>query len=425
MALQGSLADFNILNILQMVKLEGKTGKLTLSQGEDLVKITFDSGSIIYAESRPEADESRIMRTMLAHKMISPEVWAQIKKEHDDKLKPYWEILSKNAGAQKIVLELLRRQTVDNVYFALRWKKGNYEFDVMKTIKYNNKVMTPMDVDALLMEGCRLADEMPDILRSLPKLDTFIIKNIIGEDDMDKSSVDAKVVTGPAWNTSLEREILNARSVELNNADMSTLSVIGAGATIQEIMDAARQGNFESVDALKRLLDQGIVKTSKKKEIKAAGGGAGTVAFLVAAAVLAVIVLGGGFWRITILQPAAAMSQKETINKVRTIDAQIGLKKVIHGLKVFTSYNGAPPDSLRELASAKILSPADIVDPWGNPYKLVVSGDKYALYSSGPDLFLPSDDLFLTKKKPVADTASEPAGKQGKKKQRRTKKNQK
>lgn len=425
MALQGSLADFNILNILQMIKLEGKTGKLTLSQGEDLIKITFDSGSIIYAESVPAADEARIMRTLLTHKMLTQELWDQIKKEHDDKLKPYWEILGRNANAQKIVLELLRRQTVDNVYFALRWKKGDYEFAVIKSLKYNNKVMTPMDVDVLLMEGCRLADEMPAILRSLPKLGTFIIKNIIGEDDMDKSSVDAKVITGSAWNTSLEREILNARSVELTNADVATLSVIGPGATLQEIMDAARQGNYESVDSLKRLLRQGIVKTSQKQESKSTGSAAGTAGFFIAVAILAAIVAGGGFWRITILQPAAAMSQKETIDRIRAIDAQIGLKKIIHGLKVFSSYHGSPPGSLRELTKAKILSPAEIVDPWGNPYKLEISGDKYALFSSGPDLLLPSDDLFLSQKKPSADTASEPSDKQGKKKPRNAKKKRK
>ncbi|MBF0171163.1 MAG: DUF4388 domain-containing protein, partial [Nitrospinae bacterium] len=146
MALSGSLDDFNILNILQMIKLEGKTGRLALTEGDDQVKITFDGGAIIYAEGAPAMDEARIRESLLANNLIPPDQWEEIRREHEDKLRPFWELLAKRTDA-KLVLELIRRQVIDNVFYALRWKIGQYEFTPMKSVKYNSKVMVPMDVD--------------------------------------------------------------------------------------------------------------------------------------------------------------------------------------------------------------------------------------------------------------------------------------
>jgi len=232
MALQGSLDYFNIVNILQMIKLEGKTGRLALNEGDDIVKITFDKGDIIYAESAPQRDEARLGASLVWNSVIAPTVWEGVKKEHEDKLKPYWEILAKKLSSQELV-EFIRRQVIDNVYYALRWKKGNYEFTPMKGLKYNDKLMTPLDVDALLMEGCRLADEWPRVTASLPPLTTFIVKNIIGEEEEDDSlGVKARESTEGGFRSSLEYEILNARGVKLSDAEVAVLSVIDKGKTI-------------------------------------------------------------------------------------------------------------------------------------------------------------------------------------------------
>ena len=417
MALQGSLADFNILNILQMIKLEGKTGKLSLSEGDDLVKITFDSGNIIFAESQPATDEERVASTILSNKLIPQKVWDQIEKEHNNKLTPFWEILARNANAHTLVSELLRRQTVDNVYNALRWKKGDYEFDIMKTVKYNDKVMQKMDVDALLMEGCRLADEMPTLLRAMPKFDAYIVKNIIGDEDVDKSSAEARNITGPQWQNSLEKEILNARSIELTKSDNEALSVIGEGATFQRIMDSARQGHFDTAEALKRLLDQGIVKVSKKRiEVGSVNKVGGALAFIVAATLLASIAVVGGLWRYTIQERTATAAEREAFTKVKTIDARIGLRKVLNGLRVYYAFTERLPVSIGELTSKEILSPSDITDPWGRQYMLTASGEKFLLYSTGEDRGMASDDIYLSEIAPKETTSPAAKGKKKKNK---------
>ncbi|MGK7344641.1 MAG: DUF4388 domain-containing protein [Candidatus Nitrospinota bacterium M3_3B_026] len=396
MALKGSLDDFNIMNILQMIKLEGKTGRLTLTEKDETVRITFDNGAIIYAESSPQRDETRLGGSLVSNAVISPQEWSAVKKEHEDKLKPYWDILARRISTQTLV-EFIRRQVIDNVYYALRWKKGEYEFAPMKGVKYNNKVMTPMDVDALLMEGCRVADEWPRVAAGLPPFDTFIVKNIIGEEEEDDSlAAKPRENAQGDFRSSLEYDILSARGVTLSDQQVAVLSVIGQGKSIRETLDSARQGSFESLEAIKSLLELGIIKPAKKKkeETKTADRAGLTMRLVITAALLAVVV-GGLYWQMA-RWPELIEAQKSGMSRVNAIQARGGLKKIARGLEIYNVLRGGLPESLDQLAKAGIIRQPDLLDPWNNPYRFEKSDGEVALYSTGPDVFLPNDDVLFT-----------------------------
>ncbi|MBF0290775.1 MAG: DUF4388 domain-containing protein [Nitrospinae bacterium] len=394
MALQGSLDDFNILNILQMIKLEGKTGRLTLTEGEELVKVTFDNGSIIFAEISPVKEESRLKATLTHNKILDAQSWNEVKKEHDDSLKPLWELLSKKIPAQTLV-ELMRRHILDNVYYALRWKRGNYEFTPMKGIKYNDKVMTPMDVDAVLMEGCRIADEWPRITSSIPPLATFVVKSILGEDEYDSLNLKTAEGAGQDFKSSIEFEILTARGVALTDAQINILSIMGSGKTITDILDSARQGHFTSLTGVQRLMELGIIKSATRKKdttiaLDHTGGSARyvTMFFLVAA------LAGGIAWQV-MSWPQQTQSRKASVAQLNTAHAKETLKKIERALKVHIALRGTPPSSLSELVHSGALSAGDLTDPWGNPYQFIHRQDKFSLFSNGPDAYLATDNIYL------------------------------
>jgi len=395
MALQGSLDDFNILNILQMIKLEGKTGRLTLSEKDDLVRITFDNGAIIFAEGSPARDTARIEGTLLSNRLVDKPGWEEVRREHEDKLKPYFELLSKKVPSQ-IVIELIKRQVLDSVYYALRWKTGTYEFTPMKGVKYNEKIMTPMDVDALLMEGCRIADEWPRACAAIPPLDSFVVKNILGEEEEDDSATaKAAVEDSVDFKGSLEYEILAARGVNLRDSEINVLSVIGKGMTIQQALDSARQGHFTSLEAIKRLLQTGVLKPSAKKKAKAiAADYSGNTVKMAIVAALALVALGGFAWNI-ISWPQAMEAQKKGVIKVKSMIAQSKLREIEHSLKVYNAVKGSPPPTLEAVVETGLLEKNDIIDPWGFPYQYVTKPEGFALYSNGPDAFLATDNVFL------------------------------
>ena len=47
MALEGSLRDFDLFSLFNMIKTQGKSGTLVLSRGQEFVKIYFDQGEIV------------------------------------------------------------------------------------------------------------------------------------------------------------------------------------------------------------------------------------------------------------------------------------------------------------------------------------------------------------------------------------------
>jgi hypothetical protein len=394
MALQGNLDDFNILNILQMIKLEGKTGRLTLTEGEELVKITFSAGSIIFAEISPSKEETRLKGTLINNRILDAQAWNEVKKEHEDNLKPFWEILSKQIP-QPTLVELMRRHILDNVYYALRWKRGNYDFTPMKGIKFNDKVMIPMDVDAVLMEGCRIADEWPRITASIPPLPTFLVKNILGEDERDSLNIKAPAGGGPDFKSSIEFEILTARGVALTDPQVNILSIMGSGKTITDILDSARQGHFASLTAVQRLLGLGILKpaTRKKDTTIALDHTGGAIRYITMAILLAALA-GGIAWQVTSF-PQRMESRKVSVTQTNTADARVTLKKIERALKTYMALRGTPPPSLIELAQNGSLEQGDLTDPWGNAYQFVVRQDKFSLFSNGPDAYLPSDNIYL------------------------------
>ena len=55
MLLQGNLREFNLPNILQLVKMSTKTGSLSIQREKEWGKIFFNRGQIYYAFSAPQA----------------------------------------------------------------------------------------------------------------------------------------------------------------------------------------------------------------------------------------------------------------------------------------------------------------------------------------------------------------------------------
>lgn len=395
MALKGNLDDFNIVNILQMIKLEGKTGRLTLSENEEQIKITFDDGSIIYAEGTPAKDEKRIESTLLANSILKNGEWQEIRKEHEDKLKPYWEILSKKITPQ-VLVELISRQAVDTVYYALRWKVGSYEFSPMKNIKYNKKVMVPMDVDGLLMEGCRIADDWVRVARAIPPLDTFIVKNIYGEDESDDSlnlKPDAEHIAD--YTASLEYEILSARGVSLDNSQIAVLSVIGTGKTIQEIMDASRQSNFATLEAVQSLLGLAAIKPSTKIETASVSADhTGSTSQMITVGILLAVLVGGVLWQITNRSSASAI-RKADDQIVKTAYARDGLVNIKRAIQIYISLTGSTPSNIDDLINHGVIEPSGLIDPWNNKYQIEFDNDQLTLFSDGPDSILANDNVYL------------------------------
>ena len=60
MALEGSLRDFDLFSLFNMIKIQGKNGTLVLSQGQEFVKVFFENGEIVGCDSNQVRMEDRL-----------------------------------------------------------------------------------------------------------------------------------------------------------------------------------------------------------------------------------------------------------------------------------------------------------------------------------------------------------------------------
>jgi hypothetical protein len=87
---------------------------------------------------------------------------------------------------------------------------------------------------------------------------------------------------------------------------------------------------------------------------------------------------------------------------MNTAKARVTLKKIERALKTYIALRGTPPPTLAELAQNGSLEQGDLSDPWGNSYQFVVRQDKFSLFSTGPDAYLASDNIYLNAVPPPA-----------------------
>ena len=71
MALQGTLKDFGIADILQLIGQQQKTGTLHLQSKEQEVHVTFRDGSIVRAESSTRRKKELIGNMLVRAELIS------------------------------------------------------------------------------------------------------------------------------------------------------------------------------------------------------------------------------------------------------------------------------------------------------------------------------------------------------------------
>ncbi len=64
MAFEGTLKDFHLADIVQLIGLQRKTGLLTLEGPDDTVTIAFEDGTLVGARSRRYPLDDRLRRVL-------------------------------------------------------------------------------------------------------------------------------------------------------------------------------------------------------------------------------------------------------------------------------------------------------------------------------------------------------------------------
>src|SRR5437899_7125822 len=129
MALSGTLKDFGIADILQLIGHQTKTGRLTLKTGAGEVEVFFIDGNVVFASEKARDSRDLLGSLLLRAELVSKERLADALTIQQRTLKRLGDILVENAFVTHAqVAQMMRLQTTETLYKLFSWKSGSYEF---------------------------------------------------------------------------------------------------------------------------------------------------------------------------------------------------------------------------------------------------------------------------------------------------------
>jgi hypothetical protein len=338
MALEGSLKEFGLADILQLIYFQRKTGVLAIEGRTDRVRLGVYEGKIVFAESKRRVYEDRIGKILVKKGVISEENLFKSLEEQKTSGAKLGSIFIKNGFATKEQVKgILTSQITEIVGQLFSWKEGKYEFSP-QGVPLDKDVPLMIDTQHLLMEGLRILDELS-----------------VGEGKITLESVFEQTGKTDETLTYEERTILDIVDGE---TDVSTIISVSGMENMQ--VSKLMLGLLEKGIIAPKLLAQVPVEELPvvKKEIPGLG-------------VLPGAVVSGG-----LLISIVAMLFFGTF-RVDSLKASEGIDGLRFKVDVWGIEHGAYPAALDGFKPS--------IDPWGKPYFYMQEEKRYMLKSSGPD----------------------------------------
>src|SRR5512145_2083203 len=265
MALKGTLKDFGIAEILQLIGQQAKSGVLHLEGRDEEIHIAMADGNVVRAEHVGRKTKER-----LGTRLVRAEVLTQEKLEYaldlqKRSLRRLGDILVEVGFVTRQDLkEMTALQTTETVYRLFHWKSGTYEF-VPGDVEWDAESVTPLRAESVLMEGFRQVDEWPMVRRKISSTAmTFErLKEIEAERAGGHRAKSAEADVDDAFDAmgSDKPAESNGEFANLGANERRLYLLATPGRTVDKIIDLSRFGEFESCKGLLNLVNLGYLRT--------------------------------------------------------------------------------------------------------------------------------------------------------------------
>jgi len=383
-ALKGTLKDFGIAEILQLIGQQAKSGILHLEARDDVIHIAIADGSVVRAESAGRKARERLGTMLVRADIIGKEELEHALDLQKRSLRRLGDILVDLGLVSKQDLrEVTALQTTETVYRLFHWKSGTYEFEP-GTVEWDAETVTPLRAESVLMEGFRRVDEWPLVRKKISSTAmTFERKRELegertGGREVERTETDE---VGAAFDA-LGGEPAEDKEEEFGSIGPNERRVYGLavpGRTVEKITDLSRLGEFETCKALLALVNQGYLEPVAPATRAAAAVGAyahdwqarlrRAAARAVATVAVAAALAGIAYWadRGGLAfggQGGAALRD----NGAQRFLARYQMERLRGALEVYRLERGEYPDALAALVEAGLASGRDLRYPWSEEY---------------------------------------------------------
>jgi hypothetical protein len=229
-ALSGTLKDFGIADILQLIGHQTKTGRLTLNSGGDEVEVFFIDGNVVFASDKARTSKSLLGSLLLRAEMLSNDQLEEALGIQTRTLKRLGDILVEMGAVTQVQLgQIMRLQTTETLYRLFAWKTGSYEFS-QEDVDPARSAFEAVRAENILLEGFRRMDEWPALKKKVPWLDaSFEVVRELDTRDLPPLDEGDLNVDGDREGKPTERHKLCYR-------------LAAGGKDVQRVIDASRLG---------------------------------------------------------------------------------------------------------------------------------------------------------------------------------------
>lgn len=258
MAFKGTLREFKVPDILQLISLQKKTGILTFNSQEGFITIIFEDGFIIGIDAFPKKLEMRVGNVFVKQEIISEEMLQRalaIQKRTNQKVGEI--LIGMGLIDEKIIPEVLKIQATQIVLSLFNWKKGEYNFKVLDYVDKELRLFTPIAVDNLIMEGVQMLDEWPLIKKAIPSEDIVFEPLFLGN---------KKIALISEYDD--EAPPKDDNTLHMTEAEVNLLKHINGRNTVNDIVELGQFTEYKVYKTLYNLFNKGLMKKKIKTEIQ-------------------------------------------------------------------------------------------------------------------------------------------------------------
>jgi len=343
MALEGSLKEFGLADILQLIYFQRKTGILTLEGRMDRVRLLFYEGNVVSSESKRRIEANRLGKALIKKGLIKDEDLQKALEEQKSTGAKIGNVLIKNGLVKKEqIQDIITSQITETVVQIFGWKEGIYEFSP-QGVPVDKEIPVSIDTQHLLMEGLRIIDEW--------------------------SLIEGKLTL----NTVFEKT--GKSDIELTSDEKEMLGLVDGESDVSTILDTSHMDNFQASKTLVSLMERGAIEPTMAVPVS-------PIIVLPETAVpakkkipLANFVTAIVFL-ISVFVASVPLSLQRN-NDIDRINASKDIDEIRFKIEVYKYENGSYPSTIEQITR--------INDRWGRPYMYRTEDNNFITFSMGPD----------------------------------------
>ena len=365
MALQGTLKDFGITEILQLIGQQLKTGILKIRRGKSTVEIYFVDGMIVHVYSNYRGKKDLIGEILVKAQLITEEQLERVLRLQKETLKYLGEILVElQLLTKEDVQKVISTQVYETIYDLFWWEDGTFNFD-LKLVESYKKVPFALSTEQVLLNILRMVDEWSEIEKKIFSPYLVFRKTSGGEE---------RGALSPHY---LKEKLTSEQEVIYNLVD-------GTRA-VQDLIDRSLLGKFNASEILMNLLEMGLIEVaglqtpSLIKKVRMINFRE-TFTFAYYGAFLLLV-----FFLLVYFKPGFLNLFLDS--KIETSGIEVPthfiykaqLQRIKNALDLYYLEKGNYPSRLEELIAVGLLQKRDLFYRPGSPYKYELKDGKYFL----------------------------------------------